>query len=165
MNKDLFLTIVLLLISVYLFSQQKMDQVKIIEKQEVTENKSEARSLFDSNYIFTTRLKENKSKIQLISWTDKKTYKLSDTIKLIVESNRTFDAWPPFELQLSQCTKGATAMNTEHDNGKVATYYLINYVTKKTGNFTIPRIAVKIDGNVLRTKKIRIKINDDESRK
>ena len=163
MNKDLFLTIVLLLISVYLFSQQKMDQERIIEKQEATKSTSIAGSSFDSDYQFTSRLKKNKNKALLISWTDKKVYKLSDTIRLIVESNRTFDAWPPFDLQLPQFTKGATKLNAEHDDGKIATYYLINYITKQTGKVTIPRIAVKINGDVLRTKKIRIKINNNEN--
>ena len=163
MTKYLFLTIVLLLTSVYLFSQQKTDQVKIMKKQEVTENTSKARSLFDSNFIFNTRLNKRKSKVQLISWTDKKVYKLSDTIRFVVESNRTFDVWPPFDLQLPQFTKGATKLNSEHDNGKVTTYYRINYITQETGKVTIPRIAVKIDGAVFRTKKIRIKINEDAS--
>ncbi len=127
MNKDFILTIILLLISVCLFSQQKTNKGDYIENpQELESLPKENRSFFDVVYKFRSRLRKKENRAQLLGWTDRKIYKLSDTIKLIVESNRTFDAWPPFDLQLSQCTKGATAMNTEHDNGKVYTYYLIN---------------------------------------
>ncbi|MCF6350481.1 MAG: BatD family protein [Flavobacteriaceae bacterium] len=150
-TKNIFITIFLFLISICLFSQQKIDTLG--------NSKEKDKSIFDDHkytHILSTRLKKNKKKIQVKSWTNKKIYKLSDTIILVIEANRIFKIWEKFNLP--QLKKGITRSNLEIKNEKVISYSLIQYRPKQVGKIKIPRIKVKIDGKIFKTKRNKIKV-------
>ncbi|MBJ2174828.1 hypothetical protein JBL43_11310 [Aureibaculum sp. A20] len=113
--------------------------------------------IFKHEYKFESKL-NNKKDIQLISWTEKSVYNLSDTIVLIVETNKTFDYFPPFELTIPGLKKGASNSSTKINNGHVKSYTLIYFTPLKTGKIRIPKIKALIDEKYYFTKKHNIRI-------
>jgi len=121
---------------------------------------SQHKSIFKNNYTFKSKLKDNK-RVQVKSFTDKKTYKLSDTIRLIVESNKLFEKSPLTKLALPNLKKGLSRTGTEINAGKIHTYYLTEYFPVKTGTIKIPSIKTTIKNKSYKTRKIKITIIED----
>lgn len=114
-------------------------------------------SIFKPKYKFESKLK-NKKDIQLLCWTEKSVYTVSDTIVLIVEANKIFDYYPPFDLKIPGLKKGATNSSTKINNGIIKAYTLIYFTPLKTGKIIIPKIKALIDRKYYYTKKYNIRI-------
>ena len=118
---------------------------------------SQQESVYTSMYTFKSKL-EDKKRTQIISWSDKKVYTLSDTIRLVVESNQLLDEDPLTDLALSNLKKGRTSRGTLISNGKIHSYSLIEYFPVKTGSIEIPSLKAQIKNKSYKTRKIKISI-------
>jgi len=118
---------------------------------------SQQESIYTNMYTFKSKLKEKK-RTQIISWSDKKVYSLSDTIRLVVESNQLLDKNPLTGFTLSKLKKGRSSIGTLMNKGKIHSYYLIEYIPIKTGIIKIPSLKVQIKNKPHKTRKIKISI-------
>lgn len=115
---------------------------------------------FKHDFSFESKLKKKK-RVQVRSWTDKKTYKLSDTIRLVIESNKLFEKSPLTKLIMPNLKKGRSRTSTEIKNGKINSYYLREYLPVKTGSIKIPSIETTIKNKSYKTRRIKIVIIQD----
>ena len=118
---------------------------------------SQVKYRLGNSYKFESKLKKEKD-IQVISWTEKSTYKIGEPIFLFVESNRMFDKSTPFNFEIPNLEKRATERKTTINKGIINTCYLVEYFAKAKGRIEIPSIKFTIDKKQYVTKKIKLKI-------
>jgi len=143
------------------------DSIKLFKsnkKESDTLTKRNSQSSFFNNenrFNVVSRLDKTQKEKQLLAWTNKDIYKVSEKIQYVIESNREVADWPELKENKKLKLYSSTVFN-QYNKGEYNTYYLITFMAKETGLITIPSKEIIVKGKSMQTKEIQIIVIKDD---